>query len=39
LILLPCSVDTLGCAPCSVQRNLAGKDFLHSLVDTHLGGV
>jgi hypothetical protein len=29
----------LRCAPCSVQRNLAGKDFLYSLVNVHLGGV
>jgi hypothetical protein len=29
----------LGCAPRSVQGNLAGKDFLHSLVDAHLGGA
>jgi hypothetical protein len=26
-------------APRSVQRNLAGKNFLHSLVDAHLGGA
>jgi hypothetical protein len=39
LILLPCSVELLRCAPRSVERDLAGKDLLDPLVDARLGGM
>jgi hypothetical protein len=39
LILLPGSVELLGCTLRSVQRNAAGKDLLDPLVDARLGGM